>query len=170
MAKVSTPQELFIALLSNVLRREEKLGDILTRIASVAQDPDIQQAIDSRGWVRDQQVAALKKCFSLLGAEPTQPRTALQEGFVEDFKSQVSEIEGPVAKRLFALAKINNLMRLHANEYAVMAAMADYVDNHGVAVILETCEATNNVLADRARAAIRSTVRERILERQGQKK
>jgi ferritin-like metal-binding protein YciE len=169
MAKVNTPQELFVALLSNVMRREEKMGDIMTLIAGKAQDADIKQALESREYVREQQVMALDRCFKLLGVEPTEPETRLHEIFVEDFKKQVAAIEGPVAKRLFVLAKINNLMRLHANEYAVLAAMADLTNNYGVAVLLEACQATNDALADRARDAIRSTVRERIAERRATK-
>jgi len=169
MAKINTPQELFVALLSNVMRREEKMGDILTQIAGKAQDPDIKQAIESREFVREQQVMALKHCFKLLGAEPTEPETRLHEMFVEDFKKHVAAIEGPVAKRLFVLAKINNLMRLHANEYAVLTAMADFTNHYGVAVLLETCQATNDALADRARSAIRSTVKERVAERRAEK-
>ncbi len=165
MAKLNTPQELFVALLSNVMRREEKLGEVLTQIASHTKDDDIKQALQSREFVREQQVASLKHCFKLLGAEPVEPETRLHEMFVEDFKKQVAAIEGAVAKRLFVLAKINNLMRLHANEYAVLTAMADFTNNYGVAVLLEACQATNDALADRARSAIRSTVKERITER-----
>jgi len=169
MAKVNTPQELFIALLSNVMRREEKLSDILTQIAGNAQDDDIKEALASREFVREQQVMTLQRCFKLLGAQPTEPETRLHEIFVEDFKKQAAAIEGPVARRLFVLAKINNLMRLHANEYAVLTAMADFTNNYGVAVLLEACQATNDALANRARDAIRSTVRERIAERRAGK-
>lgn len=169
MAKLNTPQELFVALLSNVMRREEKLGDILKQIAGNAQDDDIKEALESREFVREQQVMALQRCFKLLRAEPTEPETRMHEILLEDFKKQVAAIEGPVAKRLFVLAKINNLMRLHANEYAVLTAMADITNNYGVAVLLEACQATNDALAERARHAIRSTVRERIAEKRAKK-
>ena len=158
----------FIALLSNVRQREEKLGDVLQQIAGIAEDrdnTDIKQALEARSFLRQQQVASLDQCFKLLNAQPMKTDGRLHDIFVEDFKKEAAAIEGPVAKRLFVLSKINNLMRLHANEYGVMIAMADFTKHHGVAVILEACQAQNNALADRARDAIRSTARERISER-----
>src|SRR5690349_19406866 len=125
MAKINTPQELFVAMLSNVMHREEKLADILAHIAGVAQDADIKQAIDSRVFLREQMVSALYRCFKLIDAQPIKPETRLHDVFVEDFKREVAAIEGPLAKRLFVLAKINHLVHLHVGEYIAMTAMAD---------------------------------------------
>jgi Domain of unknown function (DUF892) len=63
----------------------------------------------------------------------------LQETFLYDFRKEVAEIQSPVAKRLFVLAKLNHLAHLRMAEYEVLVAAADLAGHHGVGVLLETC-------------------------------
>ena len=45
--------------------------------------------------------------------------------FLEDFRKELAEIESPVARHLFILAKANHLMHLRIAEYVALIETAD---------------------------------------------
>ena len=127
-----TPKEVFLMLLSNVRNRTERQSEIYQEIGKHAEGPEINEAIGAQAFVSKQSLAKLDECFRIIGEKPGQSTGQLQETFLEDFRKEVAEIQSPIAKRLFVLAKLNHLAHLRMAEYEVLVAAADLAGHHGV--------------------------------------
>jgi ferritin-like metal-binding protein YciE len=88
----------------------------------------------------------------------------LKETFIDDFR-KLSEIQGPVARHIFILAKLNHLTNFRIGEYAVLTAAADMSGSYAVGVLLETSLADKVAFADRTKRLIRNLVETRVAER-----
>src|SRR5207245_559245 len=71
--------------------------------------------------------------------QPAKLSGRLQETFIEDFRRELAEVQGPIARRIFALMKLNHLAHFRIAEYRALIAAAEAVGNHGVSLLLETC-------------------------------
>ena len=160
-----TPKEVFLMLLSNVRNRTERQADVYQEIAKHAEEPDIKEAIEGRAFVSKQILQKLDECFRIIGEKPVNTTGRLQETFLEDFRKEVTEIQSPVGKRLFVLAKLTHLAHLRMAEYEVLVAAADLAGHHGVGVLLETCLADKLAFAERNRRLIRHVAEARLAER-----
>jgi ferritin-like metal-binding protein YciE len=160
-----TPKEVFLMLLSNVRNRTERQSDIYQEIGKQAEDPQIKEAIEARAFVSKQILEKLDECFRIIGERPGKSTGQLQEVFLDDFRKEVAEIQSPIAKRLFVLAKLTHLARLRAAEYEVLVTASDLAGHHGVGVLLETCLADKLAFVERNRVLIRHLVEARIAER-----
>ena len=159
------PKEVFLMLLSNVRNRAERQSEVYQEIGKQADDPEIQEATNARALVSKQILERLDECFRIAGEKPGKSTGQLQETFLEDFRKEVAEIQSPVAKRLFVLAKLTHLARLRAAEYEVLAAAADLAGHHNIGVLLETCIADKLAFVERDRRLIRHVVEARLAER-----
>jgi ferritin-like metal-binding protein YciE len=160
-----TPKEVFLMLLSNVRNRTERQSEIFQEIGKHAEAPEIKEAIEGRAFVSKQILEKLDECFRIIGEKPGKSAGQLQETFLEDFRKEAAEIQSPVAKRLFVLAKLNHLTHMRMAEYEVLVAAADLAGHHGVGVLLETCLADKLAFAERNRRLIRHLVEAKIAER-----
>src|SRR6516162_488935 len=160
-----TPKEVFLMLLSNVRNRTERQSDIYQELSRHAEEPEVKQAIEGRAFVSKQILEKLDECFRIIGEKPVKLSGQLQETFLEDFRREVAEIQSPIGKRLFVLAKLTHLAHLRAAEYEVLVAAADLAGHHGVGVLLETCLADKLAFAERNRRIIRRLFEARIAER-----
>jgi len=150
------PREVFLMLLSNVRNQE---------IRKHAEDAEIKEALEARAFASNQILAKLDECFRIIGEKPAKTSGQLQETFLEDFRKEVAEIQSPIAKRLFVLAKLNHLAHLRMAEYEVLTAAADLAGHHGVGLLLETCLADKLAFAERNRRLIRHLVETKLAER-----
>jgi ferritin-like metal-binding protein YciE len=160
-----TPKEVFLTLLSNVRNRTERQSEVYQEIGKHAEEPEIKEAIEARAFVSKHILAKLDECFRIIGEWPVDSTGKLQETSLEDFRKEVTEIQSPVAKRLFVLAKLNHLAHLRMAEYEVLIAAADLAGHHGVGVLLETCLADKLVFAKRIRRLIRHLAEAKLAER-----
>jgi ferritin-like metal-binding protein YciE len=160
-----TPREVFLILLSNVRQASEKAEKIYQEIGQVAPDPQLKEALDARAWVSGKTRAALDKCFEILGEQPVKLSGRLQEMLLEDFREQLAEIQSPIAKRIFALVKLNHLAHWRIGEYEALVAASDAVGHSGVALLLETCLADKLAFVERTRRMIRERVETKLAER-----
>jgi ferritin-like metal-binding protein YciE len=160
-----TPKEVFLMLLGNVRNNTEKATNVYQEIGKHAEDPDVKEAIEARALISKQILAKLDECFRIIGEKPGTSSGQLQETLLEDFRKEVAEIQGPVAKRLFVLAKLQHLARFRIAEYEVLVAAADLAGHHGVGVLLETCLADRLAFAERNRELIRRLAEARLAER-----
>ena len=103
-----SPKDVFLMLLSNVRNRTERQSEIYQEIGKHAEEPEIKEAIEARTFVSKQILAKLDECFRIIGEKPGQSTGQLQETFLQDFRKEVTEIQSPVAKRFFVLAKRNH--------------------------------------------------------------
>ena len=162
---VKNPKELFVLLLSDVRQNEERTAETLKQLSGVAKDPHIDEAIESHIFLRSQIIGTLDRCFSLIGEKPSKPTSRLHDVFLEDFRREVAEIQSPVAKRLYVLAKLKHLFHFRIAEYVALTAMADLSGHFGVGVMLETCLAEKLAFVDRARRLARYIVQQELQER-----
>ena len=159
------PRDVFLMLLSDVRNRTERQSDIYREIGKHAEEPEVKEAIEARAFVSKQILEKLDECFRIIGEKPGKSTGKLQETFLEDFRGEIAEIQSPVAKRLFILAKLSHLVHLRMAEYEVLVAAADLAGHHGVGVLLETCLADKLAFAERNRRLIRRLVETKLEER-----
>ncbi|MCI0348515.1 MAG: ferritin-like domain-containing protein [Acidobacteriales bacterium] len=162
---VRDPKEVFLTLLSDVRQSTERSVKFHQEIIPHAQDPDVKQILESQSLIAEQDLTRLDRCFSLIGEKPVKLSGRLQEVFIEDFRKEVAEIQSPVAKRLFVLAKLSHLAHFRAGEYVALTAAADMTGNYAVGLLIESCLADKLAFAERARRLIRNIAEERIAER-----
>jgi ferritin-like metal-binding protein YciE len=84
---------------------------------------------------------------------------------LEDFRKELNEIQSPVARRLFVLAKLVHLTHLRIGEYMALVAAADASGHYGVGVLLESCLADKLAFVERTRRLIQQSVEVRMAER-----
>jgi ferritin-like metal-binding protein YciE len=159
------PREVFLMLLSNVRNNTERATNAYQEIGKHAEDAEIKEALEARAFASNQILAKLDECFRIIGEKPAKTSGQLQETFLEDFRKEVAEIQSPVAKRLFVLAKLNHLAHLRMAEYEVLTAAADLAGHHGVGLLLESCLADKLAFAERNRRLIRRLVETKLAER-----
>ena len=159
------PREVFLMLLSNVRNNTERATNAYQEIRKHAEDAEIKEALEARAFASNQILAKLDECFRIIGEKPAKTSGQLQETFLEDFRKEVAEIQSPIAKRLFVLAKLNHLAHLRMAEYEVLTAAADLAGHHGVGLLLETCLADKLAFAERNRRLIRHLVETKLAER-----
>ncbi len=162
---VKDPKQLFVMMLSDVRQSTERGTKIFQEMAQVAQDPDIKEALAARIYVANETLGRLDQCFKLIGEQPTKLSGRIHDVFLEDFRRELAEIQSPIAKRIFLLAKLSHLIHFRIGEYMALTAAADLSGNYGVGVLLESCLADTLAFVERARRTIRRTVEARIEEK-----
>jgi ferritin-like metal-binding protein YciE len=159
---ITTPKELFVAMLSEVHHGTERTAKIYEELGQLAQNPEIKEALDARQLIHKQLTARLDECFRLIGEKPVKTTGKLHDVFVEDFRKEVAEIESPVAKRIFVLAKANRLAHIRMAEYSALIAAADLTGHYAVGLLLESCLADKTVFVERTRHLIRKQLEQKL--------
>jgi ferritin-like metal-binding protein YciE len=162
---IKDPKQAFVLILSNVRQNTERANTLYDEIGKQAQDDDVREILGSRKLISNQILERLDECFRLIGEKPVQLTGRLHDAFIEEFRQQVADIQSPVAKRLFVLAKIAQLIHLRVGEYVALTAVADMTGNYAVGALLESCLADKLALLERTRRLIRGIAKERIRER-----
>ena len=155
---VKNQKELFVMLLSDARQNAERSTKLYQEISQAAQDPDIKEALESRAWISEKDLAAIDRCFQLIGEQPVKLSGRLQEVFVEDFRRELAEIQNPIAKHIYVLAKASQLVHLRMAEYVALVAAADVTGHYAVGVLLESCLADKLAFVERTRRLIRNFV------------
>ena len=159
---VKNPHELFVMLLSNVRQGTERTTKIFQEISQVAQNPDVKEALEARVFVSQRTLEKLDQCFKLIGEQPMKLNGRLMEVFAEDFRKELAEIESPIAKHLYILAKANHLIHLRIGEYVALIAAADMTGHYGVGVLLESCLAEKLAFVERTRRLIKNLIEHKV--------
>src|SRR5258705_2604625 len=162
---VKDPKEVFLLLLSNVRQGAERGTKIFQEFSQLAQDPDIKEALEARAFISEKAVAKLDRCFELIGEKPMKTTGRIQDVFVEDFRKELAEIQSPVAKNLFILAKANHLTHIRVGEYVTLTAASDLTGHYAVGVLLESCLADKLAFVERNRRLIRNIAEAKVRER-----
>jgi len=162
---IKTPKEVFVLLLSNVRQATEKSSAIYQEIGQNVQDPQIKEILDARAFISRKTLEMLDQSFKLIGEQPVKLTGRLQETFIDDFRKELGEIQGPVARHIFILAKLNHLTHFRIGEFAALTAAADMSGSYAVGLLLETCLADKLAFVERTRRLIRNLVETRVTER-----
>jgi ferritin-like metal-binding protein YciE len=167
---VKTPKELFVTMLSDVRQAAERTPKLLQEIKQVAERPDVKEALDARIFVSERNLATLDQCFKIIGEQPVKLSGRLHEVFMEDFRRELGEIQSPVARHLFVLAKAIHLIHFRIAEYVSLIAAADLSGHFGVGVLLESVLAEKLAFVERTRRLIRHIVETEAMERKAEKR
>ena len=159
-----TPKDLFVVMLSDLRHGAERSHQIYEELSKAAQEPEIKEALDAREFISSQSVGRLNECFSLIGEKPVPRNQPLYDAFVEDFRRELKEIQSPVIRKIFVLAKASRLMHMRIGEYVALIAAADMLDRPAVGVLLESCLADKMAFVERTKRLIREHVREHVGE------
>ena len=159
---IKNPKDLFVQLLSDLRQGHERTTEFFKEISQLAQEPEVKEAMEARLFVSDKILATLDQCFKLIGEQPVKLSGRLNEIFFEDFRKELAEIQNPVAKRIFILAKLSHLVHLRIAEYVVLIAMADMTGHFAVGLLLETCLADKLAFVERTRRLIRNIVETKL--------
>ncbi len=160
-----TPKEVFLMLLSNVRNNTERATKIYDEIGKFAEEPEVKEVLEARAFASEQILAKIDESFRLIGEKPVKTPTHLHDMFVEDFRKELGEIQSPVARHLYVLAKIRHLAYLRIGEYVALIEAADVAGHHGVGLLLETCLADKLAFAERTRKLIRKVVETKLSEK-----
>lgn len=79
-----------------------------------------------------------------------------------DFRRELNEIQLPLARKLFVLAKASHLAHLEGAGYMALIEAADTLGHPGVGVLLETCLADKFAFAERTKRLIREHIEQRV--------
>lgn len=162
---VNNPKEVFVHLLSDLRQNSERTGKFYQEISKVAEQPEVKEALEARAFVSNKTLATLDQCFKLIGEQPVKLSGRMQEVFVEDFRRELAEIQNPVVRHLFILAKLNHLTNFRIGEYAALIAAADMTGHYGVGVLLESCLADRLAFVERTKRLIRNLIETKVTEK-----
>jgi ferritin-like metal-binding protein YciE len=162
---IKNPKELFVTILSQVRQGTERSAAAYKELGEMAQNSEIQEALEARAFVSQQTLAKLDETFRLIGEKPVNITGRLHDVFVEDFRRELAEIQSPEARRLFVLAKANHLSHMRTAEYVTLVAAADLTGNHGAGVLLESCLADHLAFVERTKRLIHRVAEAKIAAR-----
>jgi ferritin-like metal-binding protein YciE len=157
-----SPKEVFLLLLSEARQNTERATKVFQELNQHVDDPDIKEAIDARVFVSEKILSQLDQCFKLLGEKPVALNGRLQQVFVEDFRRELAEIQGPTARQMFILVKLSNLVHFRIAEYTALTAIADQTGHFGIGVLLESCLADALVFVERPRRLLRNLIESKV--------
>jgi ferritin-like metal-binding protein YciE len=151
---IESPYELFVVLLSNARQDTECTTQMFQDFNKIAQNAGVKEALDARVFASQGEVEKLDECCKLIGEKPVRLSERVQEIFVEDFRKELVDIQSPIARELYVLAKASQLVYLSIGEYVALIAVAEMIGHCGVGVLLESCLADNIAFAERTRRLI----------------
>jgi ferritin-like metal-binding protein YciE len=160
---ITTPKELFVALLSDLRHGAERTAKMYEELGQAAQDPAIKEALDAREFISSQILSRLDECFRLLDQKPMKMTGRLHDVFMEDFRRELVEIKSPLARRIFILAKASRLMHLRVGEYIALIAAADINGHPAIGVLLESCLADKVAFVERTKRLIRTQLQKELV-------
>ena len=152
-------------LLSDARNNTEQTTELYREISQMAENPDLQEALEARAFVTEQNLEALNECFEIIGEKTVKLSGRLHEVFVEDFKRELGEIQSSAARHLYILAKATQLAHLRLAEYAALVAAADVTGHYGVGVLLESVLADKIAFLERDRRLVHHILEGKIAER-----
>ena len=158
----TTPRELCISMLSELRHGAERSKKVYEELGQAAQNPEIKEALDARELVSSQIMNRLDECFKLIGEKPVKINQRLHDVFIEDFRREINEIQGPIARKLFVLAKASHLAHLQVASYMTLITIADTLGHPGVAVLLESNLADKLAFMERTRHLIREHIVQKV--------
>jgi|SRR5690242_17854635 len=159
---ITSPKELVVSMLSELRHGAERSQSIYQELGQAAQNPQIKEALDARHMISSQILSRLDECFKLIGEKPVKINQKLHDVFIEDFRRELNEIQQPLARKLYVLAKAGHLGHLQAAVYTALIEVADTHGHPGVGVLLESCLADKMAFAERTRRLIREHIEQRV--------
>ena len=148
------PKEVFVLLLTNVRNAVQRETAIYEEMSKLGQDADIKQAFEARVFLTGKTLTTLDECFKLLGEKPMKTNDRLHDVFVEELRREFKDIESPAGKRMFILAKAQQLTHIRIGEYLALIAAADTTGAFAIGMLIESALADKLAFVERTRTMI----------------
>jgi ferritin-like metal-binding protein YciE len=158
---ITTTKELFVVMLSELRHGVERSHKIYQELGQAAQNQEIREALDARALISSQVASRLDEVFRLIGEKAVPVNRHLHDLFLDDFRKELSEIQSPLARKLFVLAKAAHLVHLQIGSYVAMIAAADTLGHPAVGVLLESCLADKLAFVERTKRLIREYIEQK---------
>ena len=152
-------------MLSELRHGQERSNKIYQELGQAAQNPEIKEALDARAMISSQVISRLDECFRIIGEKPVPVNQRLHDLFVDDFRRELSEIQSPLARKLFVLSKAASLVHLQVGSYIAMIAAADTFGRPAVGMLLESCLADKLAFVERTKRMIREYIEQKAAGR-----
>lgn len=152
-------------LLSDARQNTQRMTKVYQDISQLVQDADVKEALEARVFVSDKMLSQIDQCFKLLGEEPEKVNGRVQEVFADDFRRELAEIQGALARHFYVLAKASQLAHFQIAEFAALTAAADLTGHFAIGVLLESCLADKLAFVERTRRLIRNIVQDKLSEK-----
>ena len=162
---IKNPRELFVHMLSNLRQGTEQATKLVQEFAQNVQDTDVREALEARIFVSHKILDTLDQCFKLIGEQPVKVSGRLYDAFVEDFRSELADIQNPTVRNLFILAKANQVLHLRIAEYRSRLAAADLSGHFAVGVLLESCLADKLAFVERTSRLLQNLTATKMVEK-----
>lgn len=160
-----TPKDVFVWLLSQARQNTERTASVFQEINEAVDNDDIREALEARIFVSDKILSQIDRCFALLDESPVKITSRVQEVFAEDFRKELDELQNPLARHIFILAKAAHLAHLRIAEFQVLTTAADLAGHFGVGVLLEVCLADQLAFVERTRRLVGILVQRKVSEK-----
>jgi ferritin-like metal-binding protein YciE len=155
---IKSPKELFGLLLTNVRQSAQRETAIFQELSKLVQDTEIKEALDARIFLSEKNMSILDECFRLIGQEPMKVTGRIHDVMVDELRKELTEIQSPIAKHLFVLAKAQQLIHFRMGEFITLIAAANMTGDYGVSVLLESCLADKVAFVERARHLVKHVI------------
>jgi len=162
---VKNSKDVFLTLLSDARNNTERSASFYREISELAENPDVQEALQARAFVAEKNLEALDQCFEIIEEEPVKLRGHLHDVFVEDFKKELAEIQSPPARQLYILAKATHLAHLRFAEYVMLITASDVTGHYGVGLLLESVLADKLAFLERTQRLVRHIIEGKVAQR-----
>ena len=159
---ITSMNEIVVSLLSELRHGAERSQSIYQELGQASQNSQIKEALESRGMIASQVLSRLDECFKLLNEKPVKVNQRMRDVFIEDFRKELSEIQMPLARKVFVLAKASHLAHLEAAGYMSLIEASDTLGHPGVAILLESCLADKLAFAQRTKRLIRQHIEQKV--------
>jgi ferritin-like metal-binding protein YciE len=159
---VKNPKELFVRLLSGIRQGTEQGTKLYKEISQLVEDPEIKEVLEARAFISEKGVCTIDECFRVIGEKPVKISTQVQDVFADEFRKEFAEIEDTATRRLYLLARANQLNQLRVAEYASLVAAADISGHSGVGVLLSSCLADRLAFGERVHRIVRQIAETRM--------
>ncbi len=161
----NNPKEMFVRMLSDLRQSTEQGTRVFQELSQIAENPEVKEALEARAFVAEKTLATLDQCFKIINEKPVKLSGRLHDIFVEDFRRELAEIQNPVARHMFILATVSQLIHFRIAEYMTRIAAADLTGHDAVGVLLESCLADRLAFVERTKRLIRNVIEARVGER-----
>ncbi len=135
MAKIETPQELFVHKLGAALTMEETILEMLEKLHEEASDPQLQRNLQQHYKETQQHVANLQQIFQALGEEPEKQPCPAIEGLEKEGEQNIKQADDSLVDAVI----LGGVIETEHHEIAVYDGLiikAEQMDDQDIVALL----------------------------------
>ncbi len=165
---VNTLKELLRLRLGEMYFAEQEVLQLLDAVETETHSRLLRDRVRTRRDEARRHVAALEKCFELLGTDPPRASSPAMHGLCEERRGFAREAPGPVALDSYHVDLLHRIAHYKLAAYQGLLALATEIGQSDVHALLERClreEATASTWLLEQRSGVLAEVRPPAPER-----